>query len=115
MGAVGVAHQVGWLIRSDEPMLKPRRHLGLLRYPLKEKSMELFVCAEEARWDLETTRREFLKGEAARPSRPNVFEDLHVLFFEGTNGQLAGGLIFHRDRIGRFGGMGSGARNRRNG
>jgi hypothetical protein len=26
-----------------------------------------------------------------------LLEDLHVVFLEGTNGQLAAGLIFHRD------------------
>lgn len=98
MGAVGVAHQVGWLVRSHEPFYKLRRDPSGLRDSLKNKALTLFYWAEYARWDLETTKREFLKDEAKHSSdRPNVFEDLHVVFFEGNDGKLAGSLIFHRD------------------
>jgi hypothetical protein len=99
MGAVGVAHQVGWLIRSGEPLMKPRRSAALWKYQLREKAMNLAVCAHDANWNLETTRRSFYDAEADLPNRhPNVFEDLHVVFLGGTSNELAAGLIFHRDR-----------------
>src|SRR4026207_2210934 len=43
MGAVGVAHQVGWLFRFGEPFYRPRKHVFILRHPLKAQSVNLFV------------------------------------------------------------------------
>lgn len=98
MGAVGAAHQIGWLLRSDEPFYKPRRYLGMLQHPLRDKAVSLFYCADESGWNLELTRKAFFEGEARRSrSDRNLLEEFHVVFVEGTNGSLAAGFIFHRD------------------
>lgn len=99
MGAVGAAHQVGWLIRSGEPLMKPRRSAVLWKHQLREKAMNLAVCAHDVDWNLEATKREFFDLEAKQSGRrPNVFEDLHVVFLGETSNELSAALIFHRDR-----------------
>jgi hypothetical protein len=98
MGAVGAAHQIGWLLRSGEPIYKPRQHLGMLRSPLREKATSLFDCAGEAGWNLDKTRKAFLGKEANwTHDQRRSLDEFHLVLFEGTNGSLAAGFVFHRD------------------
>lgn len=97
MGAVGVAHQVGWLVRSSEPMFKSRKYPNMWRSQLRQASIELYVAADESEWKMEPTRRKFFEDASVNSQRPNAIEYLHVIMLPGTNGTMRAGIIFLRD------------------
>ena len=103
MGAVGVIHQVGWLVRSKEPLMVSQEFRGSLFEQLKRHENELLVAADESNWNLEESRRAFLQMTEWRAGRPGTVEDFHIVLLPGTNAQMVAGIIFHRD---------SGTRNR---
>lgn len=100
MGAVGVAHQVGWLLRSKEPVMVRRKFNAVSIYQLRPRGIDLLETAIDAKWRLEDTRRAFfLKDRDGRENRAETMEDFHIILFPGTNGQMVAGIIFHRDSL----------------
>ncbi len=101
MGAVGVIHQVGWLVRSKEPVMVRQEFWGFLRGQLHNCGHDLLAAADDTNWNLEDARRAFLQIAEWRASRPGTVEDFHIVLFPGTNAQMVAGIIFHRDLAAR--------------
>jgi hypothetical protein len=98
MGVTGLAHQLGWLLKSGQPLYVVREYRGERVRQLKEKALELASAAEEENWDLLATRKRFYAEQPPhRTHRPHPFEAMHVLFLEGRQGELAAAVVFHRD------------------
>jgi hypothetical protein len=99
MGTVGVAHQVGWLLNSKEPLYVARPSPWEFTLNLRTKAIDLTSIAESESWDFIRTRALFYEQQALPGTRmrPNGIEDVHVLFLEGQRGKLAAAVFFYRD------------------
>ncbi|HYT61332.1 MAG TPA: hypothetical protein VEL06_14245 [Haliangiales bacterium] len=95
MGAVGIAHQIGWLLVSKEPVYVARESFLI---NLKQAGLSLAIAGADEDWDLAKTRAWFA-GEQTPfigESR-NLIEIFDLLLFEGGDGKIAAAVLFYRD------------------
>lgn len=96
MGAVGVAHQVGWLMRSKEPLMLQQSYRGSTLYDLQNLGRELTFAAGS--WKADTIRYAIL-GLTSRNKRNPAVEDYHFVPLEGERGEVSAVAIFPRDPV----------------
>lgn len=96
MGAVGVAHQVGWLVRSKEPLMVQRKFRGAERVDLRQFALELHTAGEAHGWKADSMRKGFATLSSEFTRRPAI-EDYHMLLFGGEQGGVTSVVVFPRD------------------
>ncbi len=96
MGAVGVAHQVGWLVRAKEPLMVQRKFRGAERIDLQQFALELYTAADANGWKADFIRKDFAALSSRFTRRP-ALEDYHMLPLGGEQGEVTSVVVFPRD------------------
>ena len=95
MGAVGVVHQVGWLVRSKEPLMVQTTWRGIERIDLPRFAMELQTAAVIHGWKADSLRKDF--AAISTYTRRPVLEDYHMVPLVGERGEVTAAVVFPRD------------------
>lgn len=95
MGAVGVAHQVGWLVRSREPLLVQTTWRGIERVDLPRFASELQTAAVIHGWKADALRRDF--AAYSTYTRRPVLEDYQMVPLLGERGKVTAAAVLPRD------------------
>lgn len=87
MGAVGVAHQVGWLVRSKEPLMVQREYRGAARIDLQEFGRDLAEALDSSRWKADSVR-EAIMNLTSWVTRHAAVEDYHFVPLGSEQGKV---------------------------
>ena len=96
MSITGVVHQVGWLVRSDKPIIENRRPRE--QWEIKSVARRLDAKCGQTGWDAETVRQaceESLK-DISRRNEP-LHERWHMVFIETKGGATEAVFVAYRD------------------
>lgn len=96
MGAVGVAHQVGWLMRSQKPLMVQRQFRGMSLNDMQNLGNELHFATDT--WKADSIRNATL-SLSSRYKRNPALEDYHFVPLEGERGDVSAVAIFPRDPV----------------
>lgn len=102
MGVTGVAHQLGWLARSKEPLYVLDGYGGDGVWRLQQEASILELAAQEAGWDAAKARRAYWEAQLDRGpvrSRANALEEFETIFVPDSKGSLTAAVIYHRDAV----------------
>jgi len=95
MGAVGVAHQVGWLLASREPVYVVRESLVS---NLRQAALGLAIAGADEEWDAKRTRASFAgEGDVYYFDKRSALELFDLLLFENGEGKITAAVVFSRD------------------
>lgn len=97
MSVTGVAHQVGWLVRSEQPIIENRRPRE--KWEIGMVANQLSASCERMKWDSQTVRaacKESLERNAFRQGEP-LEERWHTVFIETKFGAVEAVFIAYRD------------------
>lgn len=98
MGVTGFVHQLGWLVSSKESLFTRREYVGHTRSSMRQAVHEIRFTAEDADWNLDDTRKQFLTESLFQSyARRRSIEDFHIIFIPGKQGKLAAAIVFPRN------------------
>ncbi len=94
---IGIVHQVGWWIGSNEPLYVRGRGIEKIQniHAMKQQSMEIMMAAEDNDWNFTKTESDLARNYFKQPYIS--IESWNRLLIPGENGELRAALIFHRD------------------
>jgi len=93
MSVVGVAHQLGWLIASGEPLYaRPAKHRDRNAMYLAGQAIE--DLGGKLNWNITAMRTQVWSSV---PDAKDSSERMRTIFLEATNGRPACALVFPRD------------------
>ncbi len=98
MSVTGITHQIGWLVRSEKPIIENMRGLRE-RWELKRVADQLSASCQQAGWEAQTVRMvcevAFEKYGARRVD--SSAERFHVVFIVSKPGTTDAVFIAHRE------------------
>lgn len=97
MSVTGITHQIGWLVRSEKPIIENRRPRE--RWELKRMADQVSESCQQAGWEAQTVRMVCeVAFEKYGPRRvDSTGERFHVVFIETKLGTTDAVFIAHRE------------------
>jgi hypothetical protein len=96
MSVTGVSHQIGWLVRSGQPVIENR--LSREFYEIITKAHELKIECEVSDWKSPSVRKACEKSLGSHNRRDEAaFERWHVVFIDNKAGLTEAVFISYRD------------------
>lgn len=101
MAVGGIAHQVGWIISTNEPMIESKRGKWRDHANMRQLDMEVQMALTDESGDVEKVRAALRDTPSGFLNGSPISQMYHVLLVKNDAGQVIGRLIFPRDGLQR--------------
>jgi hypothetical protein len=101
MAVGGIAHQVGWMVSTDEPMIEAKNRKWRDYANMKQLDLEVRTALDDAGGSIEKARRELRNDQNSYVYESSVampmMQAFHVLVVKADDGAVIGRFIFPRN------------------
>lgn len=101
MAVGGIAHQVGWMMSTKEPMMQSKRGKWRDYANMKQLDVEIRMALEDESGDVEKARMALRDSPGGFLGGTRIMEMYHVLLVQDADNKVIGRLIFPRDGLRR--------------